>query len=115
VRGQLRIRADRRTGLLLTGDTFYPGRLYVRDTAAFATSVHRLAEFATHHTISHILGTHIENTDVPGRDYVIGTVDQPHEHALALTVGNLITLDSAVTSMRGRVVRTVLPDFTIWP
>ena len=106
---------DRRTGLLLTGDTFYPGRLYVRDTAAFATSVHRLAEFARRHVVSHILGTHIENTDLPGRDYVVGTVDQPREHALALTVANLMTLDSAMTSMRGRVVRTVFPDFTIWP
>ena len=106
---------DRRTALLLTGDTFYPGRLYVRDTAAFATSVHRLAQFSRLHRVSHLLGTHIENTDVPGRDYVVGTVDQPHEHALALTVANLLTLDSAMTSMRGRVVRTVFPDFTIWP
>jgi glyoxylase-like metal-dependent hydrolase (beta-lactamase superfamily II) len=106
---------DRRTALLFTGDTFYPGRLYVRDTAAFATSVHRLAQFSQHHVISHILGTHIENTDVPGRDYVVGTVDQPKEHALALTVQQLRTLDSAMMSMRGRVTRTVFPDFTIWP
>lgn len=106
---------DRRTGILLTGDTFYPGRLYVRDTAAFAVSVHRLYEFATTHAVRHLLGTHIENSEVPGKDYVIGTVDQPSEHALALSVGNLRTLDSAVTTMRGRVVRTILPDFTIWP
>lgn len=106
---------DRRTGVLLTGDTFYPGRLYVRDTAAFARSVHRLVEFTQTHPISHLLGTHIENSDVPFRDYVVGTVDQPREHALALTVANLHTLDSALTPMRGRVVRTVLPDFTIWP
>jgi hydroxyacylglutathione hydrolase len=106
---------DRRTALLLTGDTFYPGRLYVRDTAAFGRSVHRLAVFAASHPVRAVLGTHIENSDAPGVDYVVGTVDQPREHALALSVANLRTLDSAYSTMRGRVVRTVLPDFTIWP
>jgi hydroxyacylglutathione hydrolase len=106
---------DRRTAILLTGDTFYPGRLYVRDTAAFSRSVHRLRTFADRHVISHILGTHIENSDVPGKDYVVGTKDQPTEHGLALSVANLHTLDSAMTSLRGRVVRTIFPDFTIWP
>jgi hydroxyacylglutathione hydrolase len=106
---------DRRTALLLTGDTFYPGRLYVRDTAAFARSVQRLLAFTGTHPVRALLGTHIENADVPGVDYVVGTVDQPREHALALTVANLRTLDSALATMRGRVVRTVLPDFTIWP
>ena len=106
---------DRRTGVLLTGDSFYPGRLYVRDTAAFVRSVQRLVAFTQTHPISHLLGTHIENSDVPFRDYVVGTVDQPREHGLALTVSNLKTLDSVLTPMRGRIMRTVLPDFTIWP
>ncbi len=106
---------DRRTGVFLTGDTFYPGRLYVRDTAAFVRSVQRLVTFTNTHPISHLLGAHIENSDVPFRDYAVGTVDQPREHGLALTVANLRTLDSALTPMRGRFVRTVLPDFTIWP
>ncbi len=106
---------DRRTGILLTGDTFYPGRLYVRDTASFVRSVQRLVAFTQTHPISHLLGTHIENSDVAFRDYVVRTIDQPQEHALALTVSNLKTLDSALATMRGRIVRTVLPDFTIWP
>ena len=106
---------DRRTGILLTGDTFYPGRLYVRDTAAFATSVHRLRVFAEQHRIVSILGTHIENMSAPGKDYVVGTKDQPDEHSLPLTVAQLRTLDDAVTTMRGRFARTVLADFTIWP
>jgi glyoxylase-like metal-dependent hydrolase (beta-lactamase superfamily II) len=106
---------DRRTGILLTGDTFYPGRLYVRDTAAFAVSVARLAAFVRSHPIRHILGTHIENTSTPYVDYAVGTVDQPHEHGLELTPANLFELDSLVQSMRGRVTRTVRRDFTIWP
>jgi hydroxyacylglutathione hydrolase len=106
---------DRRTGVLLTGDTFYPGRLYVRDTAAFAESIDRLAEFTRTHTVTQLLGAHIENTATPFRDYPEGTVDQPNEHALALYPRQLFELDSVVRTMRGRMTRTVLRDVTIWP
>jgi hypothetical protein len=51
----------------------------------------------------------------PGRDYPEGTVDQPDEHALQLNRAQFAQLDSAVRSMRGRFVRAVFPDFTIWP
>ena len=106
---------DRRSGVLLTGDTFYPGRLYVRDTAAFAQSVDRLATFAKRHPVVHLLGAHIENSSTPGRDYPQGTVDQPEEHVLELGRGQLFELDATVRAMRGRMVRTVLRDFTVWP
>jgi glyoxylase-like metal-dependent hydrolase (beta-lactamase superfamily II) len=106
---------DRRTGVLLTGDTFYPGRLYVRDTAAFAASVHRLTDFARTHPIIHLLGAHVEQTRTPFRDYPVGTVDQPDEHVLELTPAQLLELDAAVQAMRGRIVRTPLRDVTVWP
>jgi hydroxyacylglutathione hydrolase len=106
---------DRRTGILLTGDTFYPGRLYVRDTAAFARSIARLADFSRHHRVTHILGTHIEQQRTPYRDYPVGTVDQPDEHVLDLTPAQLFELDSAVQAMRGHMTRTLLRDVTIWP
>ena len=106
---------DRRTGVLLTGDTFYPGRLYVRDTAAFATSIDRLATFSRTHPVTHMLGAHVENTRTPFKDYPVGTVDQPEEHALDLGRAELVELDSVVRSMRGRVTRTVLKDVTVWP
>ena len=50
------------TGLLLTGDTLYPGRLYVRDWAAFAATVGRLLAFAEDYPVRHLLGGHIEMT-----------------------------------------------------
>jgi hydroxyacylglutathione hydrolase len=106
---------DRRTGILLTGDTFYPGRLYVRDTAAFGQSVHRLAEFVRQHQVTHLLGAHIENTRSPFRDYPQGTVDQPDEHDLDLGRAQLFELDSVVRVMRGRMTRTVRRDFSVWP
>lgn len=106
---------DRRTGVMLTGDTFYPGRLYVRDTLAYARSIDRLMAFANEHEVVYFLGAHIENSKEPGHDYPEGTVDQPDEHQLQLNRAQLAQLDSAVRSMRGRFARTVFPDFTIWP
>jgi hydroxyacylglutathione hydrolase len=106
---------DRRTGVMLTGDTFYPGRLYVRDTLEYSRSIDRLTAFVNEHIVVHFLGAHIENRREPGRDYPEGTVDQPDEHELQLNRAQLFQLDSAVRALRGRFVRTVLPDFTIWP
>lgn len=106
---------DRRTGIMLTGDTFYPGRLYVRDTTAFAASVDRLARFVRGHNVTHLLGAHVEQSKTPYVDYPVGTKDQPNEHALDLTPAQLFELDSAVQSMRGRFRRVLLRDVTIWP
>jgi glyoxylase-like metal-dependent hydrolase (beta-lactamase superfamily II) len=106
---------DRLTGVLLTGDTFYPGRLYVRDTAAYAQSVARLLTFANAHPVTHFLGAHVENSRTPGVDYPVGTVDQPEEHALDMTRAQLVELDSVVQAMRGHFVRTIRRDFTVWP
>ena len=75
---------DRRTGNLLTGDTLYPGRLYVRDRRAFVESVERLVTFTQTRRVTHILGAHIENTRTPYLDYPEGTKFQPEEHGLEL-------------------------------
>ena len=106
---------DRRTGILLTGDTLYPGRLYVRDAPAFAASVQRLVEFTRGKPISHILGAHIENARTPFVDYPQGTTYQPDEHTLELGRAHLLELNDALLTMDGHIVRRVLRDFTIWP
>src|SRR4051794_26083943 len=51
---------DSWTGLLLTGDSVYPGRLYVHDPLAFAASMDRLATLAEQRAVRHVLGCHIE-------------------------------------------------------
>ena len=106
---------DGATRILLTGDTFYPGRLYVRDTAAFAASTARLVAFTAARPVSAILGTHIEQTRTPFTDYPEGTQDQPQEDRLELSRAELVSLDSVVRTMRGRFTRLRLPRFTIWP
>ncbi len=47
------------TGFLLTGDTVYPGRLYVVDHAAFVASLERLVDFAADRAVTRVLGCHI--------------------------------------------------------
>lgn len=91
---------DRRTGILLTGDTVYPGRLYVSDFEAFKTSIHRLAAFTADKQIAHVLGNHIEQTTTPFEDYPTGTKYQPEEHELALGAANIVELDRALQGMK---------------
>ena len=106
---------DRRTGLLLTGDTLYPGRLYVRDGPAFTASIRRLVDFTRDKPVAHILGAHVENARTPFVDYPEGTKYQPDEHALELGRGHLLELNDGLTEMRGTIVRRAFRDFTIWP
>ncbi|WP_229816285.1 MBL fold metallo-hydrolase [Streptomyces lucensis] len=80
---------DPATGLLLTGDTVYPGRLYIEDLAAFTRSIDRLIEFAGHRPVTHVLGCHIEMTTEPGVDYPVRTTYQPDEPPLELTPAHL--------------------------
>jgi hydroxyacylglutathione hydrolase len=106
---------DRRTGILLTGDTMYPGRLYVADAPAFTKSVRRLVDFTRGKPIAHVLGAHIEEARTPFLDYPVGTKFQPDEHALELSRGHLLELSDALEQMGGTVVRRAMRDFTVWP
>lgn len=106
---------DRQTGILFTGDSLYPGRLYVRDWADFVQSTQRLVNFTKGKIVTHILGCHIEQTDTAYLDYPIGTIYQPHEHGLALSRGDLLELNEALASLHGTPARLALSDFTIWP
>lgn len=87
---------DHATKILLTGDSFYPGRLYVHDWAAYKLSIQRLTDFAAAHKISYFLGNHIEMTNIAGKDYPTGTTYQPAEHILPLTFKDLKELNKAL-------------------
>lgn len=106
---------DRATGILLTGDTLYPGRLYVSDFPAYRASIQRLVDFTRGKLVAHILGCHIEQAKTPFLDYPVGTKYQPDEHVLELSHAHLIELNDALKGMDGPVVRYATRDFTIWP
>lgn len=106
---------DRRTAILFSGDTLYPGRLYMSDIPAFEASIARLVQFTTDRPVAQVLGNHVEQTSTPFRDYPIGTIFQPDEHELALSRGSLLELQAALAAMHGAPRRVALRDFTIWP
>ncbi|MBO0843880.1 MAG: MBL fold metallo-hydrolase [Nocardioides sp.] len=104
---------DAFTGFLLTGDTVYPGRLYVRDWPAFAATIDRLVTFAKEHPVSHVLGCHIEMTTTPGADYPIRTTYQPDEPPLEMSVDQLHDVHRAVNEIEDRPGRYEYPNFVI--
>ena len=106
---------DTSTKILLTGDTFYPGRLYVKDWNAFKMSIERLEKFTDNNEISYILGNHIEMTQTPGVEYPIETIYQPKEHQLPLSVLTLKELSSALTLLGDKPTKEVHDSFIIYP
>lgn len=91
---------DRRQGLLLSGDTLLPGTLTVRDWIAYRRSVGRLARFAREtaadgHPIRQILGGHIEMS-TRGELYELGTIYQPDEAPLPLSLDDLFALEETL-------------------
>ncbi len=105
---------DRRTGLLLTGDSVYPGRLYVAEFAEYKRSIHRLAGFIEGKPIAHVLGCHIEQTNTPFLEYPVGKMYQPNEHVLELNAANILELDKTLSGM-AQPKRLALRDLTIFP
>ncbi len=107
---------DRRHQLLLTGDTLYPGRLYVQDFAEYVDSVERLTTFVgTSNPVTWVLGTHIEMTTAPGQDFAFGAEEHPGEHALELELTHLLELEAAVQAMGNSPQYEAHDDFIIYP
>ncbi|MBI1356386.1 MAG: MBL fold metallo-hydrolase [Acidobacteria bacterium] len=106
---------DRESGVLITGDLIYPGRLYIDDAAAFEASLERMLKFTEGKIVTHLLGCHIEQTDTPYLEYPIGSIYQPNEHALDLNRGVLYELQEIVRNKKGELQRVALRDLTIYP
>ncbi|GAA2396026.1 MBL fold metallo-hydrolase [Nonomuraea africana] len=106
---------DRWTGFLLTGDTVYPGRLYIQDWSAFAQTIDRLIDFSDRRLVTHVLGCHIEMTRQPGVDYPIRTTYQPDEPPLQMTTGHLHEIRAAIKEIGDRPSRRAYPLFVLWP
>jgi glyoxylase-like metal-dependent hydrolase (beta-lactamase superfamily II) len=111
---------DRTRGLLLSGDTLLPGRLTVRDWAAYRESTRRLARFAREtaargRSIRSILGAHVEMSTTPGELYEPGTTYQPDEAPLPLSVDDLFALE-AMLEEAGETPRVIHADrFVVEP
>ncbi len=87
---------DHQNKWLLTGDTLYPGMIYIKNWDEYKLSIDRLDKFSKSHEISAILGAHIEMTANPGKIYQIGSIYQPNEAQLDLAVSHLHKLNAAL-------------------
>lgn len=102
------------SGFVVTGDSLYPGRLYVTDWPAYRRSMERLADWIEGKEISYVMGTHIEMTRTRDVDYPIRTTYQPEEHHLPLSVSDIHLLKNAIAEMEAPQ-RVYLGSFIIWP
>jgi hydroxyacylglutathione hydrolase len=106
---------DSRTGWLLTGDSVYPGQLYVKDWNVYRASIRRLVEFAKTHRITAVMGTHIEMSRTPGKLFSRGSTFQPNEAPLPLSLADLQELDRSL-SRTGDEPNTIPADkFVVVP
>jgi glyoxylase-like metal-dependent hydrolase (beta-lactamase superfamily II) len=107
---------DRSTRLLLTGDSLYPGRLYVFDWPAFRASAARLAAFvAAGNPVSLVLGGHIEMTREAGVDFEMGSDRHPGEHELQLDPAVLTELADVLAAAGETPHRIVRDRFIVHP
>ncbi|GAA2018040.1 hypothetical protein GCM10009740_02060 [Terrabacter terrae] len=93
---------DPTTGLLHTGDTVYPGRIYVDDPQALLATLDRLVAFAQDRGVRHVLGCHVEMTTTPGRDHPLGARYQPDEPSPFMTVAQLAAVRDAFGTVADR-------------
>ncbi|MDR7082746.1 glyoxylase-like metal-dependent hydrolase (beta-lactamase superfamily II) [Arthrobacter ginsengisoli] len=105
---------DGDTGMLLTGDTVYPGRLYVQDVPAFQDSLRTLCDFSTAHPVKAVLGAHIEMSTRPFKDFPLGSSWHPDEASLPMTVRDLQTIRDAAVRLAGRPGAHRFTNFIIW-
>lgn len=89
---------DPQTKWLLTGDSFYPRLIYIKDLDEYKQSINRLTEFSKSNKVSALLGSHIEMSNKPTQVYDIGTTYQPHEAPLNLSQKDLVKLNNKLQS-----------------
>jgi hydroxyacylglutathione hydrolase len=89
------------TGILFTGDTVYPGRLYVPDMPAYIATLERVITFMAAVPVSYLMGCHIEMSSTPGEDHPLGSLSHPGEAPMPMLPGQLFMLHERATAIAG--------------
>jgi len=106
---------DPQTKWLLSGDSFYPGRLYVKDWNSFRASIQKMFDFTQNHEVEAVLGTHIEMTTASRISYPVGTEYQPEETSLVLVPSDLEELNQALIAQGDKAKLLELNKLIIRP
>ncbi len=107
---------DRQTAILLTGDSLYPGRIYIRDFDAFAKSNARMVKFTDGKVVSYILG-------MPHRAdaHALPRLSRGHHLSArracprACTRGALLEMQAGIEALHGTAKRVAYAEFSLWP
>ena len=91
---------DTQTHILFTGDTLYPGQVYVRNWDDYRETIKRLADFTNEYKVIAILGSHIEMSKGDSGLYPIGTIYQPNEASLVLFPEDLRDLAMRISEQK---------------
>ena len=112
---------DRETAILQTGDTLYPGFLFISGAvsqgnfAKYQASIQRLVDFSASRPVAWVLGNHVEMKNTPFQSYPYGTNFQPLEHDPQLTRQTLLELNAAVQAMGSSPHVETHADFVVQP
>jgi len=105
---------DPSTQSLFTGDTVYPGRLYVADFPAFEASLRTLCDFTAAQPVRAVLGAHIEMSSRPGRDFPRGSRTHRNEAPLPMTTADLHRIRAAAAQVASHPGAHRFSNFIIW-
>mgnify|MGYP000737124293 CR=1 FL=1 len=105
---------DAESQCVLSGDTFYPGRLYIRDWDRFSNSIEKLANLSLSEEISGFLGAHIEMGE-DGNDFPVGSTYQPNEVDLLLSIHELMDLHSIIKQLGDSPSIMQVGDVILYP
>jgi glyoxylase-like metal-dependent hydrolase (beta-lactamase superfamily II) len=98
---------DHQTQILLSGDTLYPGHLFVADWTTYRQSIARLdawihesdATGTAVRPITYVLGNHIEKAPAPGQFYPYPSFIQDPERKLELQDSDVTKLSQEAQSL----------------
>lgn len=72
----------------------------MNDWEQFKSSIQKLVTFTENHAVTALMGTHIEMSMTPGKDYPMGVNYQPDEVSLVLTTSDLLLLNNGLRMMQ---------------
>lgn len=105
---------DHHTKWLMTGDTLYPGYIYVKDWDAYRDSIDRLTHFTANNEVTAIMGAHIEKQKSLSSYFPIGSTYQPNEANLDLRIESLQILNKELKKF-DKPHEIIFDDFIIKP
>lgn len=108
---------DDQTGILFSGDTIYPGRLYFRCSGIgmFKNSFDKLISYTATRNITWVMGAHIELSATPGESYGRDDLKRSNERLIELQPSVITDIRAAAGKMLQKPRVEPYEDFILFP